>query len=71
VKYASSVKGKKANTADWRLTRGSRTAAHGTASIRGGRLRLDLARLNGLRPGSYTLVITVGGRSHRTSVNIG
>jgi hypothetical protein len=71
VKYASSVKGKKANTADWRLTRGRRTAAHGKTSIRGGRLRLDLARLNGLRPGSYTLVITVGGRSHRTRMNIG
>jgi hypothetical protein len=47
--------------AAWRLTRGKRTVARGTANVRRDHVALDTGRLRGVRPGRYTLTLTVTG----------
>jgi hypothetical protein len=60
----------RANRGSWSLKRRGRVAAHGQASIRRGRLQLNLSRLRGLHRGRYTLVVTVGGHSRRMHIRI-
>jgi hypothetical protein len=55
VKLATKKKAKAGARVAWRLTRGRRTVALGTAPARHGRFRLVLSDADGLRPGRYVL----------------
>jgi FG-GAP-like repeat len=61
---------RKSSRASWRLARGKRTVAHGTTTVRRGRLALDLARLRGVRHGRYVLTLKIGSTVVREVVHV-
>jgi hypothetical protein len=55
--------------ASWRLSRAGRTVARGIAPMRRGRASLDFSHLAGVRPGLYTLKVSIA-RPHASALRI-
>jgi hypothetical protein len=56
--------------ARWRLERGSRVIRSGSSRITHGHASLQISPLHGVKPGTYTLLISADGHVNRTRVTI-